>query len=404
MKKFRHDSCFSQLIIVSITCAALLLIPGTRSASADIEQRGFLIPLESISEESLDELTNTWKANILRIQIGNNTRMDGTTGAEYDEMMEERFTLLDEKLPLITARGLQIIFCLSSPPGGLLTRESPSHYTMYSEPALQEDYINKWREIITRYGNHPGIYAFDIENEPAMRKDLVAPGARTWNTLVLDVIAAIREINPTVLLIVKSLYGDPSKLASLPVINDSNVIYAYNSYLYNSYQHTGVTTTPFSIDRPADERVLNSLRRRVSPFFFKMYNRARKKQIPADSFPPRLIVGEVAVSACATESGQFMNSLLSSIETNDSEASEKARNRKLKRWRRAKRRGKSKPKPKFTAKHFVRDVQHEGYTIHAYAESPFWDPRFECDAAGTLTQSSTDTDRAVVVKGFLSRN
>jgi len=390
--------------ILALIIPTILALFAAQTVTATPSQRGFLIPLESISAESLDELKNNWKANILRIQIGNNVQMDGTTGAAYDAMLEERFALLDQKLPMINARGLKIIFCLSSPPGGFLTRESPSHYRMYSEPALQDQYINKWKEIITRYGSHPAIYAFDLENEPAMRKSLVASGARTWNTLVVDVIAAIRQINPTALLVVKSLYGDPSKLASLPAINDANIIYGYNSYIYNNYQHTGVTTAPFSIARPSDEAITQNLRRRVASFFFKQYTRAQMMQIPLSAYPPRLIVGEVAVSACALESGQFLSGLINTLESDESALSERKRTRAFRNWRRARRRGRNVPKPLFTEADFRLDIRHIGYSIHAYAESPFWDPRFSCDASGNLAESPSDTDRAIVIKGAMSKN
>jgi hypothetical protein len=387
-----------------ITILALINLLATNRSEAAPSQRGFLIPLESISSESLDDIKSNWKANVLRIQIGNNLQMDGTSGAAYDAMLEARFSLLDQKLPLITEKGLKIIFCLHSPPGGFLTREPPSHYRMFSEPALQEEYINKWRQIVTRYGTHPAIYAFDIENEPAMRKSLVASGARTWGALVVEVIAAIRQINPTVPLIVKSLYGDPSKLASLPAINDSNIIYAYNSYLYNNYQHTGVTTTPFSIARPSDTAILQNLRRRVGPFFFTQYTRAQKKQIPAAAYPPKVMVGEVAVSGCALESGQFLAGLVTALEKNDSAISERKRTRAINKWRNARRNGRRFKKPVFSAADFELDVQHAGYAFHAYGESQFWDPRFSCDASGNFTQSTSDTDRGIVIKSALSRN
>lgn len=393
----RRQSLFFSLSLILI-CA---FITTTEAAPT---HRGFLIPLESISAESLDDIKNNWKSNILRVQIGNNLQMDGTSGTAYDAMLEERFTLLDQKLPLISARGLQIIFCLHSPPGGFLTREPPSHYRMYSEPLLQEEYIAKWRQIVARYGSHPTIFAFDIENEPAMRKSLVSNGARTWNKLVVDVIAAIRQTHPTVPLIVKSLYGDPSKLASLPAINDANIIYGYNSYLYNSYQHTGVTTAPFSIARPLDSAILQNMRRRVGPFFFKQYTRAQKKEIPASAYPPKLHVGEATVSGCAIESGQFLAGLLTAIEKDESTLSEGKRERAMRKWRNARRRARRARKPVFNAEDFYQDVQHSGYTIHAYAESPFWDPRYMCDSAGAFTFSTSDTDRAIVIKSMMSKN
>jgi hypothetical protein len=373
-------------------------------SSAAPTQRGFQIPLESITESTLDDLRNNWNANILRVQIGNNVEMDGKTGAAYDSMMEERFSLLDQKLPLIAAKNLKIIFCLYSPPGGFLTRESPSHHRMYAEPSLQDDYIAKWRQIITRYGTNSTIAAFDIDNEPAMRKELLASGARTWNTLVLDVIKAIREINPSVQLIVKSLYGDPSKLTSLPAINDANLTYAYNAYFYNSYQHTGITSVPFSIARPSDAAILQNVQKRVGNFYYKIYTRVEKKELPASAFPPKLTVGEATTSSCALESGEFLNGLLTALESDVSVLSRRARDRALSKWRASRRKNRRAKKPVFKAPDFYRDVAHNSYTIHAYGESPFWDPRYNCDSSGNLTLASSDTDRAIVIKGMMSKN
>jgi hypothetical protein len=390
--------------LLVVTLHLLLSLAPISAHGSPVTQRGFLVPLEAITQDSLSELKSNWGINIIRVPIGNNTVMDGVTGAAYDSMLEDRFTLLDQKLPLISAAGLKIIFCLVSPPGGYLTRQSPSHYRMYSEPALQEDYINKWRQIVARYGNDANIFAFDLENEPAVRNSLLASGARNWNVLVVDTIKAIRETHPNIKLVVKSMYGDPSKLASLPAINDSNVIYSYNSYFYNAYQHTGIQSTPFSINRPSDAAILANMRRRVAPFFLKTYLRAEKGEIPANAYPPQLMVGEVAVSACAIEAGQFLQGVVNALETDRSLLSEKRRQRALNRWKRNRKRNKRLPKPRFTALDFADDVKHINYTFHAFGEYQFWDPRYSCDNSGNLSLATSDTDRATAIKSALQRN
>jgi hypothetical protein len=393
-----------KFLSVFVACGALALLTHIQPASAAPTMRGFQIPLEAITAETLDDLVNNWGVNVLRAQVGDNTNMDGTTGAAYDAMMEQRFLVVEEKLPLLQARGLKLIFCLSSPPGGFQTREAPSHYLMYSQPELQDAYIEKWKQIVARFGSHPAILAFDIENEPAMRASLRAPAARTWNQLLLDTIAAIRLTHPTLPLIVKSLYGDPSKLSQLPAINDPNVTYSYNAYPYNKYQHTGVGTAPFSIKRPTDAEVLNNIRKRVAPFFFKTSQRVDKGQIAKALYPPKVIVGEVAVSACANEGPEFLNGLLTTLEKDESAAQIKARARLIKQWQRARARGIRRPKPTFEARHFARDVSHTGWFIHAFAEAIIWDPRYVCDSAGNVTRSSTETDKSIVAKSFFSRN
>jgi hypothetical protein len=388
-------------ILVALISATFF---STIEVSAAPSTRGFQIALESITPEKLDELSATWGVKVLRAQVGDNFNMDGTTGAAYDAMLEPRFKLVEEKLALLQARGMKMIFCLSSPPGGFLTREAPSHYLMYSQPELQNQFIQKWREIVARFGSHPSILAFDIENEPAMRESLVAAGARKWNQLLLDTIAAIRETHPTLPLIVKSLYGDPTKLSKLPAINDPYVSFSYNAYPYNKYQHTGIGNAPFSIAKPTDAAILNNIRTRISSFFFKVYSQAQKGEIAKSLYPPKLIVGEAAVSACADSGASFLNGLLDSLERDESIEGVKARDRALRRWKRARARNRKLAKPKFVSKDFRLDVAHSGWFIHAFAEAPIWDPRYVCDTAGSLTLSTTDTDRAIVAKSFFSRN
>jgi hypothetical protein len=393
-----------KFLSVLVACTAVVFLSHAPHAAAAPTMRGFQMPLESMTAEALDDLVNNWGVNVLRAQVGDNTHMDGTTGAAYDGMMEQRFLLVEEKLPLLQARGIKLIFCLSSPPGGFQTRETPSHYLMYSQPELQDAFIEKWKQIVARFGSHPAILAFDLENEPAMRSSLVAAGARQWNQLLLDTIAAIRVTHPTLPLIVKSLYGDPSKLSQLPAINDPNVTYSYNAYPYNKYQHTGVGSAPFSIKRPSDKAVLANLRKRVAPFFFKTSQRVEKGEISKSLYPPKVIVGEVGVSACASEGPQFLNGLLDTLEKDESASQIKARARLLRQWKKARSRGIKRPKPKFVARHFARDVSHTGWFIHAFAEAIIWDPRYVCDSAGNITQSSTETDKSIVAKSYFSRN
>lgn len=381
-----------------------LALQPVQSSLAAPSERGFQLALDAVTAELLDDVVANWNVNVVRLHIGNSAQMDGTTGAAYDAMMEARFALLEEKLPLFQARNLKLIFSLSSPPGGFETRQGTPHSLMYSQASLQSDFIQKWREIMPRFGSHPSISAFDISSEPAMDKTKLCSTCRPWNDLLLDTIAAIRETNPTTPLMVQPLYGDPSKLSQLPTINDANIIYSYNSYFYGAYQHTGVDSAPYSIERPTDEAILSNMRRRLSSFFLKMSNRAARGQIPSSQYPPKMVVGEAAISACATESAEFMNGLLSAIERDQSADGVKKRQRALRRWQRLRKRNPRAPRPKFTAQDFALDVAHVGYTVHAYAEAAIWDPRMSCASDGTLTQASSDTDRGIVLKSFFSRN
>ncbi len=381
-------------------------------AVAEPSQRGFQIPIDSISEESLDDVATNWKANILRVQIANDYEIAEATGAEYVTRINTILDKLDTKLPLLQAHGLKAIVCLSSPPGGLETHTAPSHHRMFSQPALQDEYVAIWRIIASRYAANDTVAAFDLLNEPATRKSLLNPSAKNWGALSIQTLAAVREYAPNKLVIIKSLYGDPSKLTSLPPIQDANLAYSYNSYFFSKYQHSGVYSTPFSVERPSPVAIKRQLRRNLAPFYFKLYTRVQRKLLSPSMFPPKLIVGEATVSGCAKESGTFMNDLLSGLETDVSAIGRTRRGsairnyeRALQRWeRRNKRRGRKPRPPEFTQDDFNFDITHVGYTVHAYGEYYAWDPRYSCSMTGEYSLSPSDTDRGIVIKSFFSKN
>ncbi len=391
-----------------IVCSALLsfiFLTFAGSVAAAPSDRGFQVPLPSMSADLLDDLKDNWKVNYIRAQIGNNAEMDGTVGDAYIQMMEEQFALLDEKLPLLAERGLKLTFVLYSPPGGFEFRSGPSHHAMYSSRALQLEFIQMWRQIMARYGSNPTIRSFVLSNEPAMRKNRVAPGAKTWNGLLLEAISAIRETHPTVALEVPGLHGSPIGLADLPPISDPNVSYYFNSYLFHGYQHSGVEgIAPFSI--PAPNGALGKLRQKLAPFYLRVYDRVQKRVLPASAFPPRINVGEVAVAACATDSGQFLNQLLGALEADESTASRKSRADRIAEWqkKRKNRRFRRLPAPVFTRNDFLKDVEVRSYALHAFAEAPIWDPRYVCSQDGSLSISTEETDRGTVLKSYFGRN
>jgi hypothetical protein len=383
----------------------ILIFSGTCAiASATPTERGFQTQLGALTAENLDELKNNWNINVIRIPIGDDLKMDGLEGADYDALMENLYTTLDARLPLLAERGIKLVFCLYSPPGGFFTREAPSHYAIFSRADLQAHFIRTWQAIATRYGSNPTVAAFDLANEPALRKSLLGSGVKDWSGLVVDTVAAIRAIAPTKPIIIRTIYGDPTKLSRLPIIDDANIQYSYNSYLYHNYQHSGVYTPAFSAARPSNEAILKKTRSILAPFFLKVYNAAQSKKVVNKIYPPKLVVGEAAVSACAREPGSFLNGLLTALETDESARGEAFRNKVLNRWKRARRKHRRVSKPVFKAEDFKLDVKHTGYAIHAYAEYFAWDPRYSCNAEGKFYLSPTETEQTIVIKGFFSRN
>jgi hypothetical protein len=357
---------------------------ATEVANAQVQARGFQIPIESITEENMARLVNTWKAKIVRIQIGNNSIMDGRTGAAYIEMMNEAFGRFDAKLPLLRASGLGVVFALYSPPGGFQTRQAPSHYSMFSDPSLQSDFVAIWEQILNRYGNEKSIIAFDLLNEPALRTSLLCANCDNWPALLKRTVAAIRAKSTSTKIMVKSLYGDPTKLTALPLLNDPNIIYSYHAYPFNRYQGSGFDGIPASLKRPTKKAIELKMINLVGRFFDKAKRAHRRKEIPV--YPPPVNVGEFTVSPCALQQPEkFLDDLLSVIE--------KRRGARLK----------SAKTPRQKA--FAREITYQSWTYHAFDEFPAWDPRAVCGPNGeAILDPNAITPRSEVLLKYLRRS
>ncbi|MBN8548558.1 MAG: cellulase family glycosylhydrolase [Deltaproteobacteria bacterium] len=382
---------------------AMFFALATGTAFASPSQRGLQVDLGSMTSEIVDDLSETWGVNLVRIQIGDNARMDGLVGDDYLDMMRERMDLLDQKLPFFAANNIKVVFALYSPPGGFETREAPSHYLMFSQAALQTQLIAMWEEIAERYKDNANIYAFDLLNEPAMRQSMLGAGAKNWNQLLPDLIQAVRAKAPNSKIIVKSLYGDPSKLSALPALNYSNLIYSYHAYPFLEYQHSGIDNLAFSQTRPSATQVEKKLLKLLGGFYAKQMARYNAGEI--SQFPPELNVGEAAISACATEGGEFLDSLLNVLEKEGDNAALlkfAAKYTAKAKKKRAKRRLPPLKKP--ASADFAKWITHTSYTIHAFAEADVWDPRNVCDSSGVISRSDSTTDRGEVLQSYFSRN
>jgi endoglucanase len=111
----------------------------------------------------------------------------------------------------------------------------------------RDRFVGLWTQIAARYQSRPDTVAFELLNEPNTQLDT------TWNDVMVPAIQAIRASNPRRLLIVDSVFwADPTKLSTLTLPNDANImasIHLYEPKLFTfqgqswmgpEYQTTGV--------------------------------------------------------------------------------------------------------------------------------------------------------------------
>jgi endoglucanase len=97
---------------------------------------------------------------------------------------------------------------------------------MAGDPSGQRPrFLALWSQIASRYQNRPDTVAFELLNEPNTQLD------SAWNDIAAAAVAAVRAINPRRLLVVDTVFwADPSKLSSLTLPDDANLLVAVHLY------------------------------------------------------------------------------------------------------------------------------------------------------------------------------
>jgi endoglucanase len=97
---------------------------------------------------------------------------------------------------------------------------------MATNPSGQKErFVALWSQIASHYKDRPETVAFELLNEPNGQLD------NSWNDIVAAAIAAVRTTNPRRLLVVDTVFwADPSKISSLTLPNDANILVAIHLY------------------------------------------------------------------------------------------------------------------------------------------------------------------------------
>jgi len=91
--------------------------------------------------------------------------------------------------------------------------------------AHRDRFVALWTQIAARYQGRPDTIAFELCNEPNGQLDT------TWNDVMVPAIAAVRATNPRRLLIIDSVFwADPTKLSTLKLPDDANIMASIHLY------------------------------------------------------------------------------------------------------------------------------------------------------------------------------
>lgn len=94
-----------------------------------------------------------------------------------------------------------------------------------------------WRQVAPRFANAPRNVAFELLNEPYGKLD-----AATWNAFMPELLAIVRETNPTRIVVVgPTSWNSLRELPTLRLPDDPNLLVTFHYYEPFHFTHQGAT-------------------------------------------------------------------------------------------------------------------------------------------------------------------
>lgn len=110
-----------------------------------------------------------------------------------------------------------------------------------------------WRQVAPRYANAPRNVAFELLNEPHDKLD-----AATWNAFMPELLAIVRESNPTRIVVVgPTSWNSLKELPNLKLPDDPNLLVTYHYYEPFRFTHQGATWVPDEFRKLRDVKWTN---------------------------------------------------------------------------------------------------------------------------------------------------
>jgi endoglucanase len=203
------------------------------ASSAHTTLRGFMSP-QTYREKDFADL-QTLNVNAVRWQL----YQQANDPTPYDTWLARELDDLDKALDGAARHGLVLAVDLHSPPGGRLPDRT---MRMFMEKTHADHFVAIWEEIARRFKGRPGLWAYNLVNEPV--QNLPSPkGLDDWLALQVRAARAIRNIDPiTPIMIEADQWSSPETFAWLKPLDVPGIIYQAHMYWPGEYTHQGVRT------------------------------------------------------------------------------------------------------------------------------------------------------------------
>ena len=188
-------------------------------------------------------------ANLVEFHLVYPGPVDDASLLEYSNWLDSELLIIDQLLTTCQQVGMKMLINVHTPPGGYEVRNgSRFQHRLFIDTAARDALIATWVKIATRYKGNSAVYGYELLNEPFQRD--VVSGIGTWNDLSATIVAAIRAVDSSTLIVIEPLFGNPVYFSKLTAITDGTVAYAFHAYYNSSFRAQGLGGRPINIVYP----------------------------------------------------------------------------------------------------------------------------------------------------------
>ena len=167
--------------------------------------------------------------------------VDAEPVAGQNTWLQKGFDLTDSLLAWCRANNMVLILDLHAAPGGQgndlnISDRDPAKPSLWQNPACREKTIALWRKLAQRYAGDPAIGGYDIINEPNWgfedpkdTRGTRETGNQPLRQLMMEITAAIREVDPSHLIIIEG-NGFGNNYNGIFPLWDSNLVVSFHKY------------------------------------------------------------------------------------------------------------------------------------------------------------------------------
>jgi len=143
--------------------------------------------------------------------------------ADPGKYLEDGLAYMDFTLENCKKNGLNLVMDLHHAPGFFFGNGDKN--TLFTDPVMQERYINIWKFLAKRYAAEGDNLIFELMNE------VVWENSDPWNELWQRTVKEIENISPDRRCIIGgNKWNSITELKNLTIVDDPNVIYNFHAY------------------------------------------------------------------------------------------------------------------------------------------------------------------------------